>query len=311
MGQVHHVAQRRRLSLPVHAQLQKEPDYSLDQIDLFAAYVIPKDAWYLTPAAVLLGKRRIMTTTLCPLAPPKKKASYRYECYREAWNLLTKSRVELAQWRLGGPPQPVLLAPGVGRSPGRTTESSPALKRWVCIKKYSTSLVGTAETLWKPSANSLSFHVGTENGIDPRLVAGAIFLEPPHDISVYADGKTVLRFWHGEPRALPERLAELEEVMRGQIGRFLSSRGWYSITGSTRRHVRIIFIGVFFTVVMARSLKRRFEIDGLYKTIVSFLNIAPMHDTSQKITDYGLGINLYLFALSRNTGKAHDGQFAP
>ena len=41
---------------------KKKRDYSLDQIDLFAAYVIPHDAWYLIPAAVLLGKRRIMTT---------------------------------------------------------------------------------------------------------------------------------------------------------------------------------------------------------------------------------------------------------
>jgi hypothetical protein len=96
---------------------KKKRDYSLDQIDLFAAYVIPKNAWYLIPAAVLLGKRRIMTTTLCPLVEPKKKASYCYECYREAWNLLTKSRIELAQWQLGGPPKPVFLAPGVGRKP--------------------------------------------------------------------------------------------------------------------------------------------------------------------------------------------------
>ena len=34
---------------------------------------------------------------LCPLVPPVKKASYRYEIYREAWGLLKKSRAELAQ----------------------------------------------------------------------------------------------------------------------------------------------------------------------------------------------------------------------
>ena len=33
---------------------------------------------------------------ICPIAPPKKKASYRYECYREAWDLLTKTRGDLA-----------------------------------------------------------------------------------------------------------------------------------------------------------------------------------------------------------------------
>jgi hypothetical protein len=37
----------------------KKCDYSLDQIDVFAAYVIPEDAWYLIPAALLLGTRRL------------------------------------------------------------------------------------------------------------------------------------------------------------------------------------------------------------------------------------------------------------
>jgi hypothetical protein len=75
----------------------KKCDYSLDQIDLFAAYGIPVDAWYLIPAALLLGARRRTMAALAPVVPPAKKASYRYECYREAWNLLTKSRNELLQ----------------------------------------------------------------------------------------------------------------------------------------------------------------------------------------------------------------------
>jgi hypothetical protein len=36
----------------------KKLDYSLQQIDLFAAYVIPEEVWYLIPAVLLLGKRR-------------------------------------------------------------------------------------------------------------------------------------------------------------------------------------------------------------------------------------------------------------
>lgn len=75
----------------------KKRDYSLKEIDLFAAYVIPEDAWYLLPAVLLLGKRRRSMAMLCPLVPPKKKACYRYECYRDAWNLLTRTRTELAQ----------------------------------------------------------------------------------------------------------------------------------------------------------------------------------------------------------------------
>jgi hypothetical protein len=41
---------------------------------------------------------------LCPVVPPKKKASYRYESYREAWHLLTISRAELAQFKSPPPP---------------------------------------------------------------------------------------------------------------------------------------------------------------------------------------------------------------
>jgi PD-(D/E)XK endonuclease len=74
---------------------QRKSDYSLDEIDLFAAYVIPEDVWYLIPAAVLLGKRRKSTAVMCPVSPSRKTTIYQYERYREAWNLLTKSREEL------------------------------------------------------------------------------------------------------------------------------------------------------------------------------------------------------------------------
>jgi hypothetical protein len=76
----------------------KAADYSLQQIDLFAAYVIPTDAWYLIPAVLLLGKRRLTMAMLCPVTTPKKKACYRYEPYREAWNLLKKTRGELSKY---------------------------------------------------------------------------------------------------------------------------------------------------------------------------------------------------------------------
>ena len=79
-------------------------DYSLKVIDVFAAYVIPEDAWYLIPAVLLLGKRRHFMAALCPTVPPAKKASYRYECYRDAWTLLTIGRAELAQFKSPPPP---------------------------------------------------------------------------------------------------------------------------------------------------------------------------------------------------------------
>jgi hypothetical protein len=80
-------------------------DYSLDHIDVFAAYVIPEDVWYLIPAVLLLGKRRRFMAALCPLRPPAKRASYRYEAYREAWSLLTRSRAELGQYKSPPPPK--------------------------------------------------------------------------------------------------------------------------------------------------------------------------------------------------------------
>jgi hypothetical protein len=80
-----------------HPNHQRKQDYSLKEIDVFAAYVIPENVWYLIPAALLLGKRRKWITMLCPLSPPKKKACYCWEVYRENWKLLTKSRRELLQ----------------------------------------------------------------------------------------------------------------------------------------------------------------------------------------------------------------------
>lgn len=60
--------------------------YTLDQVDFFAAYVIPEDAWYLIPAAVLLRDQQ-RAVTLFPVKP-RHPRRYRYEGYREAWGLL-------------------------------------------------------------------------------------------------------------------------------------------------------------------------------------------------------------------------------
>lgn len=66
--------------------------YTLDQLDLFAAYVIMQDTWYLIPARILLGgKARKQGLMLYPMQPLKKNR-YSYEHYREAWPLLRPSR---------------------------------------------------------------------------------------------------------------------------------------------------------------------------------------------------------------------------
>jgi hypothetical protein len=69
----------------------KKQDYTLAQLDLFAAYVIPVEAWYIIPAALLLGAQRKTGLMLYPVEPLKKDR-YSYEAYKEAWPLLYKSR---------------------------------------------------------------------------------------------------------------------------------------------------------------------------------------------------------------------------
>jgi hypothetical protein len=64
--------------------------YTIRQLDFFAAYVIPENVWYLIPAPILL-RRHQKAITLYPIHP-KHPDRYRYESYKEAWNLLTKPR---------------------------------------------------------------------------------------------------------------------------------------------------------------------------------------------------------------------------
>jgi hypothetical protein len=77
----------------------KGEGYRLEQLDLFAAYVIPVNAWYLIPAAVLLGRDPRKSLMLFPVAPPKRRGGYECECYKEAWDLLRMSRRVLSGHR--------------------------------------------------------------------------------------------------------------------------------------------------------------------------------------------------------------------
>jgi hypothetical protein len=67
--------------------IRKKKKYSVEQIEFFAAYVIPQDAWYLIPSPILLGARGQQGVRLCPMGP-HRKPYYKFECYREAWDLL-------------------------------------------------------------------------------------------------------------------------------------------------------------------------------------------------------------------------------
>jgi len=75
--------------------LAKRP-YTLDELDLFATYVIPVNAWYLIPASVILGPTRKVGVMLFPVDHLKKNR-YRYESYKEAWPLLTETRRSLTR----------------------------------------------------------------------------------------------------------------------------------------------------------------------------------------------------------------------
>ena len=56
--------------------------YRPDQIDFFAAYVIPTDTWYILPIKATNGQPDILLT------PNAKNA--KYEKYKEAWHLLKR-----------------------------------------------------------------------------------------------------------------------------------------------------------------------------------------------------------------------------
>lgn len=62
--------------------------YTRRQIDFLAAYVIPRQIWYVIPVRAL---RRRKTIALFPTRPPTRGPA-RFEKYREAWRLLRSSR---------------------------------------------------------------------------------------------------------------------------------------------------------------------------------------------------------------------------
>ncbi len=61
--------------------------YTLKQVDFFAAYVIPRDVWYLIPAGILLGGEGKKAVTLLP-ENPRHPERYACEAYREGWGLM-------------------------------------------------------------------------------------------------------------------------------------------------------------------------------------------------------------------------------
>jgi hypothetical protein len=56
--------------------------YTLDEIDFFAAYVIPEDSWFIFPLCHILG------ATAVTLSPKRRRKPHVNDPYREAWHLL-------------------------------------------------------------------------------------------------------------------------------------------------------------------------------------------------------------------------------
>jgi hypothetical protein len=79
-----------------HRNYLTEHPYTIDDVDLFATYIIPVTTWYLIPAAVILKPTVKVGLTLYPVTALRKDR-YKYEHYREAWGLLSKDRRALAR----------------------------------------------------------------------------------------------------------------------------------------------------------------------------------------------------------------------
>jgi hypothetical protein len=63
----------------------KAVPYTLDEIDFFAAYVIPEDSWFIFPLTHILG------ATALTLSPKRRRKPHINNPYREAWHLLNEA----------------------------------------------------------------------------------------------------------------------------------------------------------------------------------------------------------------------------
>jgi hypothetical protein len=72
--------------------------YRSEDLDFFAVYILPANAWYLIPSARVLLPTPKMWLRFYPDGPPRRgrhTSAHDYEPYREAWGLLSKNRKQL------------------------------------------------------------------------------------------------------------------------------------------------------------------------------------------------------------------------
>ena len=77
--------------------------YTPKEIDFLAGFVRPHSLWYLIPAAQILLPKPKAAIMLCPVTA-RKKDRYKYEHYRELWDLLKRTREELNDVRTSKSP---------------------------------------------------------------------------------------------------------------------------------------------------------------------------------------------------------------
>ena len=76
--------------------------YHLTDLDLFALYILPAEAWYIIPSATVLLPKPKLHLTVYPEGPPRPgrhTGVHDFEPYRNAWHLLAQDREELAHRR--------------------------------------------------------------------------------------------------------------------------------------------------------------------------------------------------------------------
>lgn len=63
---------------------RRKKAYSLKEIDALVAYIVPEDLWYVLPVSLF---RKIKSLRLYP---KPRRLPYKYNAYREEWQLLGK-----------------------------------------------------------------------------------------------------------------------------------------------------------------------------------------------------------------------------
>jgi len=74
---------------------RRKKSYSLKEIDVLVAYIVPEDLWYVLPVRLF---RKAKSLRLYP----KSGSPSKYNLYREEWQLLGRKTLEAQRFSGGG-----------------------------------------------------------------------------------------------------------------------------------------------------------------------------------------------------------------